>query len=224
MQDGWPCSFQSTLPAGGERHGSDAKRYKAIGFQSTLPVGGATNATKQHLLTEQFQSTLPVGGATPSSLLCFVLYHISIHAPREGSDLPIWVNRRFLIKFQSTLPVGGATITQQTVAALTKDFNPRSPWGERLKHVRRPACRQYFNPRSPWGERPHLQATSEDASYFNPRSPWGERHRPSYVPIHVHVFQSTLPAGEATLNAGMALAYLSQFQSTLPAGGATPRR
>ena len=93
----------------GERQRSHCATAISSVFQSTLPAGGATNATKQHLLTEQFQSTLPVGGATPSSLLCFVLYHISIHAPREGSDLPILVNRRFLIKFQSTLPVGGAT-------------------------------------------------------------------------------------------------------------------
>ena len=102
------CHFNPRSPWGERQRSHCATAISSV-FQSTLPAGGATNATKQHLLTEQFQSTLPVGGATPSSLLCFVLYHISIHAPREGSDLPILVNRRFLIKFQSTLPVGGAT-------------------------------------------------------------------------------------------------------------------
>ena len=199
MQDGWPCSFQSTLPAGGERHGSDAKRYKAIGFQSTLPVGGATNATKQHLLTEQFQSTLPVGGATPSSLLCFVLYHISIHAPREGSDLPILVNRRFLIKFQSTLPVGGSDLTFAPSGVSPADFNPRSPWGER------PIDRMIT------GHQMRFQSTLP-AGGSDPR--WGLLLSAVHISIHA-------PRGGSDAGLSALISKRDPFQSTLPAGGAT---
>ena len=36
---------------------------------------------------EKFQSTLPVRGATEVGLLCSCPVAISIHAPREGSDV-----------------------------------------------------------------------------------------------------------------------------------------
>ena len=38
---------------------------------------------------EKFQSTLPVRGATGLSLDYGIVIEISIHAPREGSDIPI---------------------------------------------------------------------------------------------------------------------------------------
>ena len=56
-----------------------------------------------------FQSTLPVGGATTNRGAGVIMITISIHAPRGGSD-------------DST----GDSTHDNT------DFNPRSPWGERL--------------------------------------------------------------------------------------------
>ena len=53
---------------------------------------------------ELFQSTLPVRGATPNEPLTLEQLRISIHAPREGSDLPA-----------------------DTAMCATGDFNPRSP-------------------------------------------------------------------------------------------------
>ena len=38
----------------------------------------------------------------------------------------------FVIKFQSTLPVGGATGNTRGIKLVHTNFNPRSPWGERL--------------------------------------------------------------------------------------------
>ena len=147
----------------------------AVPFQSTLPVGGAT--TKRHKSQEpaQFQSTLPVGGAT---------MFLTVRGQR--------------MKFQSTLPVGGATNLEIAMRG-SRDFNPRSPWGERqnprnyiqkfavisihaprggsdLWPTKKSARYSNFNPRSPWGERPF---NSRDGRCrfddFNPRSPWGER-------------------------------------------------
>ena len=57
-----------------------------------------------------FQSTLPVGGATRLSALLELRAKISIHAPRGGSDLDMY---------------------HMEFAAY--NFNPRSPWGERLE-------------------------------------------------------------------------------------------
>ena len=124
---------------------------------------------------------------------------ISIHAPRGGSDLRALYRQR-----------------------QERNFNPRSPWGERRGYVARiPNTKRFqstlpvggatmskflrhlldlnFNPRSPWGERlyPRRQLGG-DCQHFNPRSPWGERlTRSRHVPCSVE-FQSTLPVGGAT--------------------------
>ena len=85
-------------------------------FQSTLPVWGATKYPLKYSYAYLFQSTLPVWGATLISKDCNTSSgyfnprspHISIHAPRVGSDsfLTIAFGFRFY-------------------------FNPRSPCGER---------------------------------------------------------------------------------------------
>ena len=57
----------------------------------------------------QFQSTLPVRGATVPFIGFSGGGHISIHAPREGSDCLESAAEYGNCKFQSTLPVRGAT-------------------------------------------------------------------------------------------------------------------
>ena len=100
--------FQSTLPAGGAtrsvrrqpqdrgisihapRRGSDTinslRQAFQVQFQSTLPAGGATPAPIKAPPNFEFQSTLPAGGATSSRIARLLVYCISIHAPRRGSD------------------------------------------------------------------------------------------------------------------------------------------
>ena len=77
-------------------------------FQSTLPVRGATVRIQWRIVRNLFQSTLPVRGATISSGRSMSRVWISIHAPRAGSDV-------FL----------------RAPARQARDFNPRSPCGER---------------------------------------------------------------------------------------------
>ena len=122
--------FQSTLPAKGATGRCGSHRYVIAGFQSTLPAKGATRCNHQPRGKSQFQSTLPAKGATwvcggvvhqdtfQSTLpakgatldrcVCGHQWHVSIHAPREGSD--------------------GASLTGSTVKSR---FNPRSPRRER---------------------------------------------------------------------------------------------
>ena len=127
----WWTNFNPRSPWG-ERHSVGTTSYYAFTFQSTLPVGGATlNIRFQadrlpisihaprggsdlrrscwKCSSRLFQSTLPVGGATKSN------------TTTEGSG-----------RFQSTLPVGGATSDVTDFAPTSPNFNPRSPWGERL--------------------------------------------------------------------------------------------
>ena len=79
--------------------------------------------------------------------------------------------------FQSTLPVGGATSIPHARGNDAGDFNPRSPWGERL-----------FPGAGPCG-----------LPDFNPRSPWGERLAAALSLERLILFQSTFPVGGATL-------------------------
>ncbi len=101
--------FQSTLPVRGAtavpalvhsvpvvsihapRERSDAAvvyvETDLIWFQSTLPVRGATIHGGDWAATFEFQSTLPVRGATVDYSAAVGGLGVSIHAPRERSDL-----------------------------------------------------------------------------------------------------------------------------------------
>ena len=189
--------FQSTLPVRGAtsipghsiccvvisihapRAGSDRTGYTSTMaaeiFQSSLPVRGATTSKMTMIATAIFQSTLPVRGATRIFNRFGGKKHISIHAPRAGSDTPganAWIRSK---SFQSTLPVRGATIPA-TAADRPPDFNPRSPCGER------PLCGDHYilnlmisihAPRA--GSDRTATPPRAFAFYFNPRSPCGER-------------------------------------------------
>ena len=101
--------FQSTLPVRGATNGNGRKLANTYKFQSTLPVRGATRLGSFGVSTIQFQSTLPVRGAT--------------------GDLSAGPGRA--AGFQSTLPVRGATRWKVVKRPRPKNFNPRSPCGER---------------------------------------------------------------------------------------------
>ena len=59
--------------------------------------------------TQKFLSTLPARGATYYRRLEWMHVLISIHAPREGSDMTSGKHGRSCIEFLSTLPARGAT-------------------------------------------------------------------------------------------------------------------
>ena len=148
---------------------------------------------------------------------------ISIHAPRTGSDASRSAASFASIPFQSTLPARGATRGDGAGGQARRNFNPRSPHGER------PACCVYvplprdFNPRSPHGERRtgrkslsvsigisiHAPRTGSDVTFL------------CVCDKSQKIFQSTLPARGATLSTISTGSNGSSFQSTLPARGAT---
>ena len=79
--------------------------------------------------------------------------HISIHAPRTGSDVFVaFIENRYEL-FQSTLPARGATSSTVSSAFAQGNFNPRSPHGERRMETWKSTATIHFNPRSPHGER-----------------------------------------------------------------------
>ena len=72
----------------GERLYSDWLRIPRSIFLSTLPARGATSSWRLNQgEAAKFLSTLPARGATRGLFVGVQLLPISIHAPREGSDL-----------------------------------------------------------------------------------------------------------------------------------------
>ena len=115
-------------------------------------MGSDVKYSHAHTAQPKFQSTLPAWGATCGRPRIDRRNNISIHAPRMGSD---------------TKRVNGS--------GRGKNFNPRSPHGERPSYHGLGGNGQDFNPRSPHGERQLIRPLEGDLSYFNPRSPHGER-------------------------------------------------
>ena len=167
-----------------------------------------------------FQSTLPLRGATGWCRLPAQGQHISIHAPLTGSDpslLQMW--------------------------RCNRDFNPRSPYGERLVSRSRFWPFRNFNPRSPYGERPAVGAAAMASRLFQSTLPLrgatkqgASLHHIPEISIHAPLtgsdelpvaclvysgdFNPRSPYGERLL----ALRTLQRhyiFQSTLPLRGAT---
>ena len=145
-------------------------------FQSTLPVGGATDLFIYLYLPEHISIHAPRGGSDRPGQPPLRAGAISIHAPRGGSDL---IFRRKLLPhlaFQSTLPVGGATFL-----------------------VSIPGCLALFQSTLPVGGATSISAKQPDGmENFNPRSPWGERRCFVFLRLQPNQFQSTLPVGGAT--------------------------
>ena len=155
---GYTEQFQSTLPARGAtcaaacgssrrkisihapRTGSDTFSRFVCTPQPSISIhaprtGSDAIVTPAAAAQYQFQSTLPARGATGGALIDSRPAAISIHAPRTGSDgiiCPLCGSG-----FQSTLPARGATLARNCPLAISPNFNPRSPHGERLIEGRR---------------------------------------------------------------------------------------
>ena len=146
--------FQSTLPSRGAtcaRHGTDTgyrisihaplagsdncNIYKDSGLAEIsihAPLAGSDQSQSvQPNPWKQFQSTLPSRGATKDLRRFRDQFSISIHAPLAGSDVVAGHTIPLYRLFQSTLPSRGATFLPASFLLQCKDFNPRSPRGER---------------------------------------------------------------------------------------------
>ena len=77
---------------------------------------------------------------------------ISIHAPLTGSDLEPG-GRKEERNISIHAPLTGSDPHVEMGVRGNWDFNPRSPYGERLPYPTTFPINQDFNPRSPYGER-----------------------------------------------------------------------
>ena len=212
-------------------------------FQPTLPARGATAQLATELgNVESISTHAPRTGSDDKEWFFNLCCTISTHAPRTGSDVSNSASI-CLILFQPTLPARGATVKGEALCSNLRNFNPRSPHGERLKEGFSLFNHQVFQPTLPArgatllpdapavadGISTHAPRTGSDicasrhpadGSDFNPRSPHGERPFSLYNDGLYTVFQPTLPARGATRDYSMKVS-AQIFQPTLPARGAT---
>ena len=150
-------------------------------------------------------------------------FRISIHAPRMGSDYTSdqIVHCKFL--FQSTLPGWGATERARPTCrvSLISIHAPRMG-SDVARHVHRGTGRN-FNPRSPDGERRCPTRSPWYWTKFQSTLPgWGATGASGKLQEAMFKFQSTLPGWGAT-EATMYPLDSTAFQSTLPGWGATAK-
>ena len=146
-------------------------------FLSTLPARGATLHAQGQLNQQSFLSTLPARGATRSeSGISSAESTISIHAPREGSDLLDADIEDEDDIFLSTLPARGATGSFPTTA---------TPWNISI-HA----------PREGSDVLRAAGADTADISIHAPRE--GSDYDYLLASRYLEVFLSTLPARGAT--------------------------
>ncbi len=74
--------------------------------------------------------------------------------------------------------------------------------GSDHRSPRRSQPNKDFNPRSPCGERPAILVKLQQEQDFNPRSPCGERQSAPSITAWTTLFQSTLPVWGATASSG----------------------
>ena len=205
---------------------------------------GATASTLPAQTGKRFQSTLPVWGATARKAECERRIKISIHAPRVGSDLnKASENLNFNIsihaprvgsdceqvfsyasseRFQSTLPVWGATFPWKLFHLSTRNFNPRSPCGERHEVVHQIPASSAISIHAPRvGSDKHIMVTTKQAmiSIHAPRVGSDYLISPGHCPgdwISIHAPR----VGSDRLRPDSVFLDLI-FQSTLPVWGAT---
>ena len=124
------AEFQSTLPARGATTDFCGKVACVLNFNPRSPHGERRERSRFCPVCVKFQSTLPARGATASNRRKKFLQVISIHAPRTGSDIGDGAdNRRREISIHA--PRTGSDPCKQVAFKSQRNFNPRSPHGER---------------------------------------------------------------------------------------------
>ena len=166
-------------------------------FQSTLSLRRATRERSHRGRTSEFQSTLSLRRATLRGHLPAKWHQISIHALLAESD-PQAEQVELLIGISIHALLAESDDRAQRRHKPRRNFNPRSPCGERRLDLILSPFSIDFNPRSPCGERQYyrrnyrscglfqstlslrratilMHEATSDYGDFNPRSPCGER-------------------------------------------------
>ena len=165
-------------------------------FNPRFPRGKRPKEIQISRIDLLFQSTLPAREATSGKIQKALTGLISIHASREGSDINYIEN-----------------------CIRKRNFNPRFPRGKRQKQAGGSSPPKYFNPRFPRGKRPrnYNQVGLRRAISIHASRGGSDADFDSTITM-AGLFQSTLPAGEATLTLTPQLPWQGYFNPRFPRG------
>ena len=123
-------------------------------FQPTLPARGATlSGWHCHDRRRHFNPRSPHGERRTAAAAAAQAWRISTHAPRTGSDSTAYAGCAIYGQFQPTLPARGATGSAAATRASCKISTHAPRTGSDLMSDAAERHRRNFNPRSPHGER-----------------------------------------------------------------------
>ena len=143
---------------------------------------------------------------------------ISIHAPRAGSDQRLEGHFR-PSSISIHAPRAGSDLGVVPCKKGNRDFNPRSPCGERQEFSRFVGMVIQFQSTLPVRGATRTAFMLQTVyAYFNPRSPCGERHTILINGGNIPTFQSTLPVRGATSEPISAAPKAIHFNPRSPCG------
>ena len=214
------CRFQSTLPSRGATSITRPMACTTSNFNPRSPRGERRISCIYWMQSSTFQSTLPSRGATFVRMVSASRRLFQSTLPSRGATGKQY-DGYTATQFQSTLPSRGATQVGPFLFAERRNFNPRSPRGERRNNDRVYPCRPLFQSTLPSrGATQNLEPPRIVDCNFNPRSPRGERRIPTALDRLKCLISIHAPLAGSDLDDLYPERY-KIFQSTLPSRGAT---
>ena len=178
------------------RVGSDGstgrKHYTVSNISIHAPRVGSDAHVQVLPQAQQISIHAPRVGSDMDGVKAILVDKISIHAPRVGSDANVARSISLILEFQSTLPVWGATRAGRNQETTSKNFNPRSPCGERPSAFSCALTMGKFQSTLPvWGATASSFDKNATAQQFQSTLPvWGATQlgqRPAHSqPISIH--------------------------------------
>ena len=157
---------------------------------------------------------------TGSDMLAYIerkIYCISIHAPRTGSDRISSLLGGDISRFQSTLPARGATLNAGRLPAIWRYFNPRSPHGERLEFLSVPAVVR-ISIHAPRTGSDFSSPNTGERPFISIHAPRTGSDNPLLPPMHLEIdFNPRSPHGER-LNCSISVLSVKYFNPRSPHG------
>ena len=184
-------SISIHAPRTGSDHTIQRGSYGTGYFNPRSPHGERRTCRRRALRqSARFQSTLPARGATKYCRSRTAYWHISIHAPRTGSDgKPLSDGNRHGISIHAPR-TGSDGFIVGTIAYIDISIHAPRTGSDVLRHARKGGTVD-FNPRSPHGERRERRprgGTIIVISIHAPRTGSDVRVGNSYcqIPISIH--------------------------------------
>ena len=170
--------FQSTLPVWGATRSCGRSSGLRSNFNPRSPCGERPFLMLPALPGNNFNPRSPCGERPHSDYSSSDTCHISIHAPRVGSDGSLPGTPGTTPLFQSTLPVWGATKYNRGTMFWAIFQSTLPVWGATNPFLAVLGDNRFQSTLPVWGATHLLRAIRPREPNFNPRSPCGERRSP----------------------------------------------